>query len=162
MANSKKLKTCDPMSICSVMTRDVVTFSQDASILDIAKTMKKKRISCVVITDKRKRPVGMITERDLLSKVLVNIRSVDSLKAKQIMGKPVMTTSQDTSHVMAGEMMRENNIRRFPVVKKDKLVGIVTESDIIRGMIKTIKKLNFELVSKAITIEKYLGNFKKK
>lgn len=149
------------VQVSSIMTKDVVKFERTDSLKKIVQLMQRKKISCVIIA-KDSIPEGIITERDLLFKVLGQDKKIENMKAEDVMTSPVLTVPSDISHVMAGEIMKKNGVRRFPVVdSKNRMVGIITESDIISGMITTIKKLNYELVSKAITMEKYLGDLRK-
>ena len=159
MAQKNDKTNCSPLMVGSIMTSDVVTFGKNDSLLLIAKEMARQRISCVVIK-KGDMPIGIITERDIINKVMSRGRDISALIAADIMSSPVLTIEEDTSHVRAAEMMEKNKVRRFVVVRKKKLVGIVTQSDVLNGMIQTIKKLNYELVSKAISIEKYLGELR--
>jgi len=147
------------------MTRKVVTLPSDTPILVVAQVMAKKSISCVVISNKRSpdKPTGIITERDYVKKVLTKesaLKKIDKLKAKDIMTSPVRCIHQKELLVPIAKLMRNNKSRRFPVVdKKGKMVGLVTETDVLDGMIQLVKHLNWNLVDKLLTMKSALEQY---
>jgi len=77
------------------------------------------------------------------------------------MSKPVLSIAPDTNIVHAARLMKEKNIRRFPIVKEEKLVGLITETDIMRAMIEIIRHINFKLVNTEMDLEQYLTEMRK-
>lgn len=118
-----------------VRVRDVVRrplISVDASdtVKYVAKLMVEKNISGVVVMDNGK-PVGLVTERDLVSKVLAKDRNAAELKAGEIMSSPLITVGIDASLSEAVDLMNRHRIRRLVVVEGGNVVGIFTQRDIL-------------------------------
>ncbi len=82
-------------------------------------------------------PVGMLTERDIL-RGLVIYKGLPELKVGKLMSSPLITCSPETPILKAFALMHEHHIRRLPVMDGNKLVGIVTERDIIYWMLKLV------------------------
>ena len=113
------------------MTQDVKTVGIDAIIREAVQKMNKFAIGSVVVVDtKRRRPVGIVTERDIL-RLVEQYPAPLVLKVKQVMSQPLITTDYDTSIEEAAKLMVKNGIKRLPVVENGRLVGIVTSSDIM-------------------------------
>lgn len=147
------MKDISDHAVTNIMRKDVITVTHDKTMMDVAKLMAAKSISCILVV-KNNKPIGIITERDL-TKTVVKYTDLSSLKVTDVMSKPVMSIPPDTNLVHAARLMREKNIRRFPVVKNGKLVGVITETDIMRAMISLIRYLNWRLVNTEIDVEQY-------
>ena len=112
------------------MSKKVKTVSKNDSIIKVAKLMFKGNVSCVVVVEHRK-PIGLVTERDLAVRVLDKNKDLKNLKVIDIMTTPILTVSSDTDVYYASEIMRKNKIKKLPIVNKGKLAGIVTQTDIL-------------------------------
>jgi diguanylate cyclase (GGDEF)-like protein len=121
------------MMIESVMSRTVLTAAPDASFSDICKLMKEHNTGSVVILD-RDRPVGIISERDVVITIASRGVSALDLKAHHVMKSPLITLPPATTLARAAKIMRDRKIRRLPVVKSGRLAGIVTSGDVLRGI----------------------------
>lgn len=115
----------------NVMTKPVTTIDKDGSVHEVAKIMSEKSIGCIVVTDKNA-PVGMATERDILRRVVAKGLDASEVKMKDIMTKPLITINGSMPIINAIRVMQKNNVRRLPVVEKGKLIGIVTQRDLLR------------------------------
>jgi len=114
------------------MTPDVVTTTPEVSLDDAARIMGEKHIGSLIVTD-YKTPVGIITERDLLSKVLAFGLFLTDEKVKGIMSYPLAEVSVNaTIKEVAQEMMRKKG--RLAVFEAGQMVGIVTSSDLIKSL----------------------------
>lgn len=132
-------------TIRDTMTVDVITVIEDQSLEDIVKTMADKNISCVVVV-KGERPIGIITERDLVKRVLYKREDMAKIKAKDVMTSPVISISPDIQFGDALSVMESNKLRRLVVVEDDSLAGVVTNTDIVsktRSINNYNKKLEF-------------------
>jgi CBS domain-containing protein len=113
------------------MTKNVITISSSASIIEAAKLMREKRIGSLVILQDEK-PVAIVTEDDLARRVLAEDLDPKTSVLK-VASKPLITTSPNKAVNDAAKLMRKNKIRRLPVVSKNKtLVGIVTTTDLLK------------------------------
>ncbi|MFH8110255.1 MAG: CBS domain-containing protein, partial [Candidatus Aenigmatarchaeota archaeon] len=116
------------------MRKNVFVFSKNATIKDVIDIMIENNIGSVIILENEK-VVGIVTERDLVTKVLT--KGLDlNLPVKEIMSSPVITISPNESVEKAAEIMTENKIKKLPVVENDKLLGIITLTDIVASGVK--------------------------
>ena len=122
-----------------IMTKNVVKSDKDSTIYDLARLMDQNRIGCIVIAEDDK-PIGIVTERDIIAKCLAKEINPREVKAKDIMSSPVITIEPDVEMLEAAKVMVSRMIRRLPVVENNKLVGIITTSDMIRESSKGKRK----------------------
>lgn len=121
------------LEVADVMSRDVATAPPDALVVWAAKVMAEKKISCLVVMD-HEIVAGILTETDMLRRVVRNGQNFYRTKLDQIMSCPVETVSSDLSVLDASAIMGEKRIKRLPVLKGDKLVGILTQTDLVRAL----------------------------
>ncbi|MFH1921524.1 MAG: CBS domain-containing protein [Planctomycetota bacterium] len=117
-----------------VMSRDVTTVSPDATVVFAAETMSERNVSCLVVVD-HGRVVGMLTETDFLVKIADGDQNLDVTHVRQIMSSPVASAPSDWSVFEAGKFMAANHLKRLPIVDEGRLVGIVTQTDLVRVLI---------------------------
>ena len=122
-----------PSVVSDIMSSPVATVEGEVNIRDGALLMTDKRIGSIVITE-RGQPVGIVTERDMLERVVSLCRDPCETRMKDIMSSPLISTSPETNILDAMRKMRENRISRLLVMEKDKLIGIVSERDVIRAV----------------------------
>jgi len=121
-----------PAHVEGVMTSSVVTVERGASVREAAETMARRRIGCIIVTEKDK-PVGIVTERDILEKVVARGLDSSTTKMGEIMSHPLIAVKPDESIIKAARTMRKENIRRLIVLDNERLVGVVTERDLLRA-----------------------------
>jgi len=126
-------------SVKEVMTKKVVVFDEEDSIQDIAKKMKDKGIGSVLII-KNDQAVGIITERDLVHKLIAGNLNAKETKAKQIMNSPLVSIRSDADINYASKIMEDKDIKKMPVVDGNKLVGIITQTDLAKYFTEQRKK----------------------
>jgi CBS domain-containing protein len=119
-----------------VMTRAVVVANPDWTVLEAAKRMATKKIGGLVVL-KSGRPIGLVTERDILWKVTAKERNPTKMTVREIMTSPVVTVSPLATLRSATRIMIENNVRRLVVTRLDHVEGIVTARDIVEGFLET-------------------------
>jgi CBS domain-containing protein len=115
-----------------VMTRGVKTIRPEDTVLEAVSKMNKFHIGSIVVTNNG-RPMGIITERDILVKVVEPCMDPASIRAKDVMSKPVITIEPNAAVEEAAKIMARARIKKLPVVEGGKLVGIVTTTDIARA-----------------------------
>lgn len=121
-------------TVAKAMSKSVMALDQSISAIDCARAMAKKGVSCAVITQ-RGGAVGIVTERDLVSKVLAEAIDPKNVLVADIMSTPLITISPQASLTSAAEMMARYRIRRLVVVDgTGSLAGIITAGDIARGL----------------------------
>jgi len=114
-----------------IMTSSPVTCSPGITARQAALIMKKKGVGSLVVIEEEE-PVGILTEKDLVGKVIAEDRKPSKVKVETIMTAPLIVTSPDVSLAEAADRMAELGLRRLPVVEGNSLVGILTENDILR------------------------------
>ena len=103
------------------------------SVFTISNLMKEVKVGSIIITDQNTEPVGIITERDIVRRVISDGKDPTITKAVDIMSKPLITVGEDTHLYDVAKKMIKHKIRRLPVVKDNNiLVSIVTVTDIIK------------------------------
>lgn len=117
--------------VVEIMTHTPVTIREDATAHDAAGLMRDKEIGSLVVVEAGK-PMGIVTERDLVTKVAASDTQPSRVLVRDIMSSPVVAVHPDEEVAEAARLMSQRKIRRLPVVQEGKLVGIVTENDIVR------------------------------
>ena len=103
------------------------------SVFTISNLMKEGKVGSIIVIDQNTEPVGIITERDIVRRVISDGKDPTITKAVDIMSKPLITVGEDTHLYDVAKKMVKYKIRRLPVVKDNNtLVGIVTVTDIIK------------------------------
>lgn len=114
------------------------------SIFKISNLMKERKVSSTIIIDQNYAPHGIITERDIVRRVISDGKDPKTTKATEIMSKPLLTVREDNSLYELSKKMVKNKIRRLPVIKANNtLVGIVTVTDIMKYYYKKNKDDNY-------------------
>lgn len=135
------------MEIRKIMVKKVRTVPIDTSVQKAVEIMNKNRINCLVITYD-KQVAGIVTERDLLERVLEKGRDPKAIKVSEIMTRQVLVGKPTMKLVEASRFMFEKKVKKLPIMEKNRLVGIVTLTDIARATcvdeetMKLIKQLS--------------------
>jgi len=119
-------------AVKDIMNKDVVTIEANKTVFEAAERMSSEEVGCLIVVIKAF-PVGIITERDIVRRIVAKRNSVD-LKVAEVMTKTLIIVEPDTSLKEAARVMSTNKIRRLPVLKNNKLVGIVVASDFVRNV----------------------------
>lgn len=123
------------MKVSYVMSKKVATVSSRTSLVTVGRMMSQKKISCVIVQEKDE-VLGIISERDIVRRLAENGGELAGTVAKQAMTSPVHTLYADTTLDRAMALMTEKGFRRFPILnRKEKLVGIVTQSDVLKAFV---------------------------
>jgi CBS domain-containing protein len=117
-----------------VMSSPAVTVQESVTANKIADLMSKHDYGCIIVSSKDGKPIGIITERDLVVRVLAKNAKPDTVKAKDVMTAPLMTIEPDATISEAARRMSRLNIRRLVVIYREKLVGIVSSKDVLGVM----------------------------
>lgn len=134
--NAKKyVAKARPTTVADIMTIEAAEIQGEAPVTDAAKEMAKKGSGCILVTEAGK-VVGIVTERDLVRRVLGDGFDPTQVKVKDIMTTPLVTVGPTTSVEDASRIMSQYRVRRLPVVKDGTLVGLITVSDIALLMAK--------------------------
>ena len=120
------------LAVRDVMTRTVVTATPAMSAAEAGKKMVENRVGNILIVEKG-RPVGIVTESDMVAKVISKNVKPGSIKLEQLMSQPLITTKSSDDINDAVLVMAQKKIRRLPVIDDGALVGIITDADVIQA-----------------------------
>ena len=127
-----KTTTATPdVKVEDVMSSPVLTIKDADSVLSAAKLMKKNQVGCVVVVDKSNKPIGLITERDVVRRVAALDMVPSKVQASKSMTKPPAVIEASANVTDAAKKMREMKIRRLVVLQGGKITGIITSNDIV-------------------------------
>jgi CBS domain-containing protein len=146
------------MKVGDIMTKEVYTIGPTKSLKECAELMNKHHANGLVVMENAK-PIGVITKNDIFKAILprypdiiederhmTDLEYIEErahklyeVKVSEIMGTPPITVSSDMPVIRAGSLMILRRVKQVPVVDKDKLVGIITLTDIINHLLKKIK-----------------------
>ena len=120
----------DNFSVKDIMKKQVIAIDSSVSVKDAAKIMDDADVGCVVVTENNL-AVGILTERDFIRRVAAHEKPL-STPVKQVMSSPLIVINPDENIWELAELMKVRKIHKVPVVREDRLVGIVTATDITR------------------------------
>jgi len=128
------------MKVEDVMIDKVITVKDDETVKRAVDIMNKHEIGCLVV-EKNGSAVGILTERDLMKRVLAKCKDPKKVKVCDIMTQPLMYVSPKTDVEQAAKIMFKLKIKKLPVIEESRLVGLVTVTDIARSSEKTVRML---------------------
>lgn len=120
----------DNTFVNQIMSKNLLTLDKSTSLQEAAEQMKKLRVGCVIVTEEGN-PIGIITERDFVTKIAAEGRPLFT-EIKEVISSPLITIDSEETIWEASELMKEKLIHKLPVIENGKIVGIVTTSDIVR------------------------------
>ena len=127
-------------------------FGPDSTVSEIADLMDLEDIGAVPILDDSFLLLGIVSERDIVRKLVKNGRDSDLVTAKDIMTKHIITVKKETTLVEAVKLMKDNNIRHLPIVDGDKkLINFISHRDIMSHSYFN-KKINYFLLAFALIL----------
>jgi len=133
----------------NIMSKDVISSNPETPIAEVVNLMRQRNYSCLVITEQG-RPLGIITERDILklANLLLSGADAASLKAGAIMTQPIISIRNSATLTEAMAICKHKKIRHLPVINANgNLMGILTQSDLITGFLQTIEQQSIDTVT---------------
>jgi len=131
------------LKVEDVMVKEVITIDENSTVKEAAEVMNKFEIGCLIAIRKEK-AMGIITERDLLKRVVAEAKAANKTKVKEVMSSPLVVVEPNMELEEAVKLMFQMKIKKLPVVESKRLVGLVTLTDIARfqpQMITILKQL---------------------
>ena len=121
------------LSVSDILRRKLESVEETTSIQEVAKKMKDRNVSSLVVVDTNRKPVGIVTERDIITKVCIKDVPTSTVISKEIMSTPLITIKGSSSTSTAAQMMIKNNVRHLLVIDDDNdRIGIITPLDFTR------------------------------
>lgn len=124
-----KMSNAKTMTVADVMTKSVVSADASISINEAAKMMEDAKVGAIIVTENNT-PIGIVTDRDFAVKVAAHAYQISS-PIKQIMSSPMISINSDESIRTASDLMHDRGVRKLPVIDNEKVVGIITATDIV-------------------------------
>lgn len=135
-----------------IMVNKVITTTRDSTVEEAVRLMNEHEIGCLIVTDNKK-PIGIITERDLLKRILAKSKDLKKIRVEEVMSTPLISVEPNVEIGDASRLMFQKSIKKMPIVKEDKLLGLVTLTDILRiqpQLIKMYKIFSHDLAPRRI------------
>jgi len=132
------------LKVEDVMVEDVVTIDANATVIEAVELMNQYEIGCLIVT-RRGSAVGIVTERDLLKRVLAKFKDPKTTKVQEIMSKPLIVGDPGMEVEDAAKLMFTKKIKKLPIVDRGRLLGLVTLTDLARfqpQMIRVLKRIS--------------------
>ena len=121
------------------MTANPVTVQPTATVFDVSTLMRDKDIGSVIIM-KDENVLGIVTERDVVRRVVAQNRDPHQVRISDVMTTPVVSIPSNEDVTAAAQLMKEKGIRRLAVMQGPKLVGIITTDDLTRHMMRVVEE----------------------
>jgi len=121
------------LQVKDVMVKNIVTIEAEDTAKKAAELMDKHNIGCLIVINYGN-PIGIITERDMLKKVVLERRDPAKTKVGNIMSAPLMTSSPQADIRDAVRLMNERRIKKLPVIEDGNLIGLVSLTDVMRSL----------------------------
>ncbi len=137
------------IKVSETMTKNPIVISKDATLPECARRMLSNNVGAIIIKNKNKLE-GIVTEKDIVENAVAKEINIKKTKVKDIMTSGMITISPDEDLSKAVELMIREDVRRLPVIKNKKLVGLLTIKDILHEQPKLFDKLYDCLVSKKV------------
>jgi CBS domain-containing protein len=119
------------MKISALMTQPVLRIDEDSTAQQAAEMMGREHVGSLIVT-RRGEDVGIITERDIISKIIAIQGDLKETRVKGVMSEPLITVSKNTIGEDTVRTMVENDVRRLPVTDNGRIIGIFTTSDLTK------------------------------
>ena len=118
------------ITISDVMTKSVISVDATLTVNETAKMMEDAKVGAVIVMEHNS-PIGIVTDRDFAIKIASHAYQITT-PIKQIMSTPMFSINSDETIRTAADLMHARGIRKLPVIDDEKLVGIITSTDLVR------------------------------
>lgn len=115
------------------MCNSVVWLNPDSSVSECARLMDEQHVGSVPVCDQNQNVVGLVTDRDILLRAVATNKDINNTKLSEIMTTKVCCCDANNDIEQVTKLMSENQVRRIPVIDKNKIVGILTLTDLSRS-----------------------------
>ena len=129
------------LRVRDIMVTDVITIDEEATVREAARLMSEKSVGSLVVVTREGEPVGIITERDILVRVVAEGKNPDAVKVAWVMSKPIVKGRPDMTLEEAARFMTSKGVKKLPIFEGDKLVGIITLTDLVRSQPYVVETL---------------------
>jgi CBS domain-containing protein len=128
-SRNKAVKLVIPLKAENVMTTEVAVMNESESVKKAVDVMAQEGVNAVIVTVEGK-AVGIVTERDILKRIVAEDKDARKTKLKRIMSSPLVTIEPSTDLEEAARLMFEKKMKNLPVVHENRLIGLINLQDI--------------------------------
>ena len=143
-----------PLKAENVMTAEVAVMNENESVKKAAEVMAQEDVSAIIVMVEGK-AIGIVTERDILKRIVAEDKNARNTKLKEIMSSPLVTIEPNTDLEEAARLMFEKKMKNLPVVHENRLIGLINLQDICL-LQPEILKLLIETMETPKNIQKVL------
>jgi len=121
------------LQVKDLMVTNLITIDAEATVKKAAELMDKHDIGCLIVVSYGN-PIGIVTERDMLQRILLQKRDIAKTRIGNIMSAPLIATTPQTDIRDAVQLMNERRIKKLPVIDEGELIGLVSLTDVMRSL----------------------------
>ncbi|MHA1788710.1 MAG: CBS domain-containing protein [Candidatus Helarchaeota archaeon] len=154
--NINKIEDLQVKDICS---KDIKSARYNETIQSAANIMSKYKIGAVLVVNKENLPIGIITNDDIIRKVVQFNKKASSIKCSEIMSQPLITIDGENNLIEAMRKMVNNNVKRLIVMYENKLYGIISSTDVLKHSPDYIEVLKQQMEIVEESIEHQVDNY---
>jgi CBS domain-containing protein len=142
----------DAKKICvrDIMSKGVISVDSSVTVNDAAKMMEDTKVGAVIVMENNT-PIGIITDRDFAIKIAAHAYPIQT-PVKKVMSSPLIGVNPDESVLMVADLMYTRGVRKIPVIDEDKVIGIVTATDLVNQFAVStqddIRKMYYESITR--------------
>lgn len=133
-----------PVYVKDIMIKSVITIDENKTVKQAGELMKKTRRGCLIVTKKDK-AVGILSDSDVMKRVVARNLLPSKIKVKEVMSKPLVTIQPNEEILDAVRKMKRSNIHRLPVISNGRLIGIISLSDIAKTSPEMLDLLEYRM-----------------
>lgn len=119
------------LKVGELMNKTPITITKQTNMFEAAKLMSEKNLGSLMVVEGKK-PIGIITERDILNRLVAKNNLPSDVKADEIMTRDFFSITKDRTVVEANKIMSVKDIRRLPVMEGEELIGMISATDLLR------------------------------
>jgi len=119
----------------------VLIIRAEATVLMAAKKMRRHGIGCLVVIDQEGAPIGVVSERDLIEKVLATARNSQQVRVRDVMTDTIISVTTRASIMKAQTLMVKHRIRHLPVIEDGLLLGMISSRDIVGHQLDAVRNI---------------------
>jgi len=138
--NKAEEKIVIPIKAEDLMTTEVAVMDEAISVKKAAEVMAQEGVSAIIVTVEGKAK-GIVTERDILKRIVAEDKNAKKTKVKEIMSSPLVTIEPSTDLEEAARLMFEKKLKNLPVTHENRLIGLINLQDICRLQPEILKLL---------------------
>lgn len=149
MDNELNFITKNLVKIKDIMSRNIVYVSPDNNVKQVAEIMRDRSIGVVLIIDQNQNLSGMISERDIITKVVAFKLDPSEILVKDIMTRNLVTGNQEMTDMEASMLMSEKRIKKLPITENNKVIGIITQTDLMKVTLDRMEKVVLGMIEES-------------